>query len=61
MVMLQETFDAARERDEILNARANELGKPRSELKPWVDYDPIWVDLEVQCRERGGGIWFRGD
>lgn len=61
MATPQVPFDAARERDEILDARAKDLGKPREELKPWVDYDPIWVDMEVQCRKRGGGIWFRGD
>ena len=36
--------DYIKNREEILNSIAERLGKDRSELIPWTDYDPITVD-----------------
>ena len=33
-----------RNREEILSSIAERLGKPREDLIPWTDYDPITVD-----------------
>lgn len=47
---------------EILEAHALEIGKPASELVPFVDYDPPSVDELAFNRSRGRkGVTWAGD
>jgi len=55
-----QAFGIARSR--LLKAIAERLNKPASELKVWIDYDPIQVDEEAHHIANGSGsIRYTGD
>lgn len=46
----------------LLQSIAQKLNKPVVDLRPWVDYDPIWVDEEAYHMSRGEtGVRWAGD
>jgi hypothetical protein len=48
-------------RDQLIDAKAESLGKPRSDLIPWTDYNPIQIESEARSIALGPGIHYAGD
>jgi hypothetical protein len=54
------TYGEAKE--QLLTEWAEKKGLQRSEMKPWVDYDPICIDEEAHHLARGSsGTRWTGD
>ena len=48
-------------RDELIDAKAEALGKSRCDLVPWTDYNPIHLESEARSIALGPGIHYAGD
>lgn len=57
-VPMQMQNTRTKDREVILQPIADKLGKKVEELKPWEDYDPIWLDYKLRDT---GGVWYSGD
>lgn len=48
-------------KDELIDAKAEALGKSRCDLIPWTDYNPIQLEQEARSIALGPGIHWAGD
>jgi hypothetical protein len=48
-------------KDDLIDAKAESLGKSRCDLIPWTDYNPIQIESEARSIALGPGIHYAGD
>lgn len=48
-------------RSQLIDAKAEALGKSRCDLIPWTDYNPIMIENEARYIAQGGGVMWTGD